>query len=73
MISRITILNLDQCNFGRHPPPQQQYGCENHMMTKVGSSSTQVTPSSFMCLDGLIIKNEKSRRSHENPNSIPKL
>jgi hypothetical protein len=43
------------------------------MMTGTGSSSTQATPSSFMCLDGLIIRNEKSCMSHENPNSIPKL
>jgi hypothetical protein len=43
------------------------------MMTGIGSSSTQVTPSSFMCVDGLIIMNEKSRMSHENTNSIPIL
>jgi hypothetical protein len=39
-------------------------------MIRTRSSSTQVIPSSFMCLDGLIIRNEKSRMSHENPNSI---
>jgi len=43
------------------------------MMTRTGFLSTQVIPSYFMCLDGLIIRNEKSHMSHENLNSIPKL
>ncbi len=42
-------------------------------MTKVGSSSTPITPSSSMYLDGLIIINERSHKIHENLNNIPRL
>jgi hypothetical protein len=43
------------------------------MMTRVGSSSIQAIIGFFTCLDGLIIKNENSYMSHENPNNIPRL
>jgi hypothetical protein len=52
---------------------KQKYGCEYHMMKGAGSSLTQTIPSYFMCLDGPTIKNEKSCKSHENPNNIPRL
>jgi hypothetical protein len=44
-----------------------------HMMIRVGSSSTQVAPSSSTSLDGLINQNEKFQKLHENFNNIPKL
>jgi hypothetical protein len=43
------------------------------MVTRAGSSSTQTTIGSFMCLNGLIIRNEKSHKSHENLNNITRL
>ncbi len=52
---------------------EHQYGCEYHMVTRAGSSSTQTTIGSFTCLDGLIIRNEKSHKFHENLNSITRL
>jgi len=44
-----------------------------HVVTRVGSSSTQTTIGSFTCFDGLIIRNEKSHKSHENLNNITRL
>jgi hypothetical protein len=41
-------------------------------MTTVGSSSTPTTPISFTNLNVLIIINERSHKTHENPNSIPR-
>jgi hypothetical protein len=42
-------------------------------MTRVRSSSTPITPGSFMYLDGLIIINERFHKIHENLNNIPRL
>jgi hypothetical protein len=44
-----------------------------HKMTRDGSSSTPTTPSSSTYLNGLIIRNERSRKIHENLNSILRL
>jgi hypothetical protein len=45
----------------------------SHMMIKVGSSSTQVAPSFFTSLNGLINQSEKFGKLHENLNNIPRL
>jgi hypothetical protein len=42
-------------------------------MTRVGSSSTQVTPSFFTSLDGLINQSEFFWNLHENLDNIPRL
>jgi hypothetical protein len=42
-------------------------------MTRVGTSSTPITPGFFMYLDGFIIINEWSHKIHENLNNIPRL
>lgn len=43
------------------------------MMTRVGSSSTQVTPSSSSNLNGHIVRSERSCRLHEETNNIRRL
>jgi hypothetical protein len=42
-------------------------------MIRVGSSSTPITPSFSMYLDGLIIINERSHKIHGNLNNIHRL